>query len=96
MLFYPSVPQCTFSPTELKHYLQLPSVITEHTVHLTISLTDDLVIHFPSCPHKVKDSCLDYFSAEIVILCPPKSPSVLVQCAPPLVYFSKAPALTPE
>jgi hypothetical protein len=92
--FYPSAPQCTFSPTAFKHYLQLPSVITEHTVHLAISLTDDMVIRFPSCPHQVKDECLDYFSAKIMIPCPPKSPSVPVQCATPVVYFSKAPTLT--
>jgi hypothetical protein len=92
--FYPSAPQCTFSPTALKHYIQLPSVITEHTVHLAISLTDDLVIRFPSCTHQVKDACLDYFSSKIMIPCPPKSPSVPVQCAPPVVYFSKAPTLT--
>jgi hypothetical protein len=91
---YPSAPQCTFSPTALKHYLQLPSVITEHTVHLAISLADDLVIRFPSCPHQVKDSCLDYFSAEIMIPCPQTSPSVPIQCAPPLACFSKAPTLT--
>jgi hypothetical protein len=34
------------------------------------------------------------FSAEIMIPCPPKSHSVPVQCAPPVVYFSKAPTLT--
>jgi hypothetical protein len=90
---YPSAPQCTFSLTAFKHYLQIPSVITEHTVHLAISLTDDLVIRFPSCPHQVKDSRLDYFSAEIMIPCPQTSPSVSIQCAP-LVCFSKAPTLT--
>jgi hypothetical protein len=91
---YLTAPQCSFSPTALKHYLQLHSVLTEHTVHLAIRLADDHIICFPSRPRQVKDSRLDYFSADIMLPCPPKSVSVSIKCAAPVLCLSKAPTLT--
>jgi hypothetical protein len=36
--YYPSAPQNAFSPNAIKHYLHLPSVITEHIKQLSLAL----------------------------------------------------------
>jgi hypothetical protein len=55
-----------FSPNALKHYFLLPSVTTEHTSHLNITLPSTVVIRFPSITTTVTSSGLDYFSATVV------------------------------
>jgi hypothetical protein len=63
--YYPEAPHNTFSPNSIKHYLLLPSVITEHTQHLTITLQSSISLQFPSLTSIVESSGLDLFNFEI-------------------------------
>lgn len=56
----PNNPQCTFSPTALKHYLKYPSVITHHLDSLQITTSNGNKVIFPSIKHQVNGQLLDY------------------------------------
>jgi hypothetical protein len=62
----PSNPQCTFSPTALKHYLHLPTVTTNHLKSLLIVTSTGVEISFPSLPHYATTKLLDYHHFNIV------------------------------
>jgi hypothetical protein len=70
---YETAPQYTFSSKALKHYLQLSYILTEHTVRISIQLSDDIQVTFLSCPQHFNVSCLGYFSADVVH---PSSPTL--------------------
>jgi hypothetical protein len=58
--FMPNNPQCTFSPTALKHYLSFPEVTTNHLVSLNILTTTGIRLTFPSIKQQVNGQLLDY------------------------------------
>jgi len=63
--YMPSNPQCTFSPTALKHYLHF-NVITHHLTTLSITTTTGHTLVFPSInPHKT-NQLLDYHQFVVV------------------------------
>jgi hypothetical protein len=64
--YFTTAPQYRVSSNALNHYLILPSVTTKHTSHLNVTLSSDIVIHFPSIPSTVVTSGLDFFHADVV------------------------------
>ena len=67
--YMPSNPQCTFSPTALKHYLHLPTVTTNHLHSLVIVTSDGLEISFPSLKQYATTKLLDYHRFHIIRPC---------------------------
>jgi hypothetical protein len=90
--YYPEVPHNTFSLNAIKHYLLLPSVITEHTHHLTITLHSSISLQFPSLPSVVESSGLDFFNIEIIH--PPPSSSQSSAVLHPIVRYANGPSLS--
>jgi hypothetical protein len=70
--YIPKAPHHTFSPNAIKYYLSVPSVITEHTDFLSVTISDDVTIRFPSLPSVLKMTGLDFFRAEVFL--PPLRP----------------------
>jgi hypothetical protein len=64
--YYPLSPQHTFPPNSIKHYLQIPSVFTEHSSRLNITITPEINIKFQSFPAQLKTTGLEYFQAEVI------------------------------
>ncbi len=58
--YMPSNPQCTFSPTALKHYLPFQSVCTTHLHSLSLVTSDGVKLSFPSLPDHARHQLLDY------------------------------------
>ena len=86
--YLPDNPQCTFSPTALKHYLSLKEVITNHLDSLRITTSTGVRLSFPSIKQQRNGQLLDYHTFRIVRpisyinrLCPP-DPSVAIR--PPI------------
>jgi hypothetical protein len=88
--YFPANPHNTFSPKAIKNYLLLPSVVTNHTIYLSITLASSVALHFQALPNIVESSGLDFFTANIIH--PPVSTSPLIP--PPVVNYSKAPLVT--
>jgi hypothetical protein len=91
--YYPSAQQNTCSPNDFKHYLHLPSVITEHTKHLSLTLHSSVVLQFLSLPDISPSSGIDFFNVNIV---KPTSPSIYPHpnILPPVANYSRAPIIT--
>ena len=62
----PDNPQCTFSPTALKHYLSLPKVITNHLDSLQITTSTGIRLRFPSIKQQRNGQLLDYHTFQVV------------------------------
>ena len=62
----PDNPQCTFSPTALKHYLSLPEVITNHLDSLQITTSTGIRLRFPSIKQQRNGQLLDYHTFQVV------------------------------
>jgi len=59
-------PQCTFSPTALKHYLSLPEVTTHHLDSLRITTSTGAHLRFPSIKQQSNGELLDYHNFRVV------------------------------
>jgi hypothetical protein len=68
----PKNPQCTFSPTALRHYLHY-NVTTEHLNFLPITTTSGIILHFSSLKNHTNHQLLDYHEFTVVI---PKSTTI--------------------
>jgi hypothetical protein len=64
--YMPDNPTCTFSPTALKHYLQYPTVVTNHLESLLIVTSNGTRLTFPSIVTHVRGQLLDYHSFNVV------------------------------
>ena len=62
----PNNPQCTFSPTALKHYLSLPEVVTNHLASLRITTSTGVTLCFPSIKQQRNGQLLDYHTFRVV------------------------------
>ncbi len=62
----PDNPQCTFSPTALKHYLGYPEVLTSHLEALHITTSSGIKMIFPSIKQQKDGQLLDYHNFTIV------------------------------
>jgi len=63
--FMPNNPQCTFSPTALRHYLQY-TITTEHLASLSIVTSTGIKLKLPSINIDSKHHLLDYHLFNIV------------------------------
>jgi hypothetical protein len=59
--YYPMVPQHTFSPNAIKHYLQIPLVQMEHASHLQITMSSEIQLKFPSLPVELQATGFNFF-----------------------------------
>jgi hypothetical protein len=91
-ILLPSPLQNTFSPNAIKHYLHLPSVITEHTKHLSPTLHSSVMLQFISLPDIISSSGLDFFN---VVIVKPTSPSFSQHpnILPPVANYPKSPII---
>jgi hypothetical protein len=91
--YYLDAPQNTFSPNAIKHYLLLPSVITEHTHHLMITLQSSISLKFPSLPSIAESIGIDFFKVDIIQPLPSSShkSTALLQ---PIVNYATGPTLS--
>jgi len=61
----PTNPQCTFSPTALRHYLHY-KIITEHLTLLTITTSSGIKLQFPPIKSDTDHQLLNYHQFHIV------------------------------
>jgi hypothetical protein len=94
----PSNPQCTFSPTALKHYLNYPSVTTYQLDSLQITTSSGTKVTFPLLQQQVNGQLLDYHRFWIVRPKPLYSHSspiaAKVLCPPPVATAGSTIPLT--
>lgn len=64
--YMPTNPQCTFSPTALKHYLGYPEVLTSHLEALHLTTSSGIKMIFPSIKQQKDGQLLDYHNFTIV------------------------------
>ncbi len=63
--FIPLNPQCTFSPTALRHYLHY-RIITEHLDSLSVITSTGITLRFPSLKDHSNSQLLDYHEFNVV------------------------------
>jgi hypothetical protein len=76
----PSNPQCTFSPSALKHYLPFSRVCTNHLHSLLIVTSDGEHLLFPSLPTQARQQLLDYH--RFIVIRPKETSSILSSSSP--------------
>ncbi len=64
--YVPTNHHCTLSPTALRHYLKLPSVVTNHLQNLTITTNFNQTISIPSIPSYIRGKLLDYHKLLVI------------------------------
>jgi hypothetical protein len=64
--YFPTALKHIFYLNALKHYLLLPSVTSDHTSYVKVTLPSDAIIHVPSIPTNVVTSGLDFFHADVM------------------------------
>jgi hypothetical protein len=87
----PSNPQCTFSPTALKFYLNF-TVTTRHLDSLSIFISPGVELTFPSIPTFKHNKLLDYHHFTIVR--PRGQATITLQPQPSVASATSDPPLT--